>query len=186
MKSYLCTFVFHPFYNNYSYTNSLFNNFLLFQLNHNFGYIQRKSSHYACLSHIYSSTIIFFFTNLFQPRQGGVLDVLFFFFFPLSNATTNFHGSQKLMSHESYFSWPIQPQISHVLAPLIKRLYSFCFRCEIYAYASIVFEDIAITCSSHARRSIVHPTCHDTCHPLHILIIDGSDIVHMECKRSHN
>lgn len=81
MKSYLCTFVFHPFYNNYSYTNSLFNNFLLFQLNHNFGYIQRKSSHYACLSHIYSSTIIFFFTNLFQPRQGGVLDVLFFFFF---------------------------------------------------------------------------------------------------------
>lgn len=125
----------------------------------------------------------FFFTNLFQPRHGGVLDVLFFS--SLSNATTNFHGSQKLMSHESYFSWPIQPQISHVLDPLIKTLQSFCFRYEIYAYANIVFEDIAITCNSHARRSIVHPTCHDTYHPLHILIINSFDIVHMKCKRSH-
>lgn len=130
---------------------------------------------------------LFFFSQTFSNLDKEEFQMyFFFFFFSLSNATTNFHGSQKLMSHESYFSWPIQPQISHVLAPLIKRLYSFCFRCEIYAYASIVFEDIAITCSSHARRSIVHPTCHDTCHPLHILIIDGSDIVHMECKRSHN
>ena len=103
MKSYLCTFVFHPFYNNYSYTNSLFNNFLLFQLNHNFGYIQRKSSHYACLSHIYSNTIIFFFTNLFQPRQGGVLDVLFFSF-------SFFHAAtQPQISMDPRSSWVMNP-----------------------------------------------------------------------------
>ena len=136
----------------------------------------KKSSHYAFLSHFQCNPLgktLLLFHEPFptQKRRSSRCT-----HFSLSNLTTNLYGSKKLMSPNflssmadstTYFPCTCSTNTKGSM----KRLHSFCFRYEICMHANIVFKDIAITCSSHARRSIVHPKCHDTCHPLHISMV---------------